>query len=540
MKPSNNIEVIVRKMHFGGNEELHERLLANILKAYRDSKSIKAEHHPIGWRTIMESRITKFATAAVIIIAAVFLVNIFNRTMPTATAAEVLQDAVNAVSDVWSVHMKTRMRTLPGDNFSYIDLDFDFVPIEMWKRTNSDGQVQWRIEKPGRVLLMDGTKTIMLIRPNHGVLVERPLPLGSYDAWFGPLLNVNELLDSELKNELNNPSQENFLYHENIEGQDKIILEVEAAANVPEGDYLRNKFISDSNHLKIYQFDVKSKLLESFAVYVHTEDEDVLIFEVTDIQYNINIENDVFLLDLPENMVWYGEPEILPDNERYAQMSPKEAASAFFQACADKDWEEVLKYWSAPNVDEHIKTYLGGLTIISIGEPFQSEGYTRMGWFVPYEIKTPSAEYTIKVSKENKAERYVMTEICDIRLQTQQELIWTNEPEILPNNDVYAKMSAEDVVRAFNDAYEKGDYEEMRKFAPDFFVNEIMQALVQRNEKGEPTDEQQLLESIGEAIWSQEHSAYFVKCVLAGQVRKHILAIRKDNPAGRFVVDGGI
>ena len=74
------------------------------------------------WRKIMNSKITKYATAAVIIIAAVLSVNIFHSTIPTASATEVLQEAIDAVSDLWSVHMKTKMRTLPRDNFSLIGL----------------------------------------------------------------------------------------------------------------------------------------------------------------------------------------------------------------------------------------------------------------------------------------------------------------------------------------------------------------------------------------------------------------------------------
>ena len=365
------------------------------------------------WRKIMNSKITKLATVAAIIVVAALLITFLDKTIPTASAAQVLQDAIDAVADVWSVHMKTRMRTLPADNFSLIGLNYDFVPIEMWKRADENGLVQWRVEKPGRVLLMDGQNTTMLIRPNRGVLREKPLPLGCFDSWSGRLLNVDDLLNSELQNAKNNPDSEVFLRHENIEGQDKIILEVEVAANVPEGDYLRNRFITGSDHLKVYQFDAKTKLLEGLQVYVHTEDKDVLIFEITDIEYNTEIDDSVFALDLPENMNWYGPPKKLPDNEKYEKMTPKEAAETFFQACADENWDEVLKFWSGSQIDDRIKEYLGGLTIISIGEPFQSAGYARdgLGWFVPYEIRFKSGEVkkmNLAIRKDNPAKRFVV------------------------------------------------------------------------------------------------------------------------------------
>jgi hypothetical protein len=358
---------------------------------------------------IMKSRITKLAAAAVIIIAVLLSINIWDKTLPTASATVVLQNAVNAVSDLWSVHMKARMRTLPNDNFSNIGLNYDFVDIEMWKGTNENGLVQWRVEKPGRVLLMDGQSTIMLVRPNYGLLEERPLPLGCFDSWSGRLLNVPGLLDDELQKAKNIPDRAISLWREKVEGRDKIVLEVDITTDVPEDDYLRNKFIQDSDHVKVYRFDAQTELLEGLQVYVHTAAEDVLIFEVTDIEYNIEIDDSVFALELPENMVWHKEAEILTDNEKYEQMEPKEVAQAFFQACADENWDEFLKFWMTSEANQQIKDYLGGLQIISIGEPFKSSQCP--GWFIPYEIKLRSGnikKLNLHIRNDNPAHRYIV------------------------------------------------------------------------------------------------------------------------------------
>jgi hypothetical protein len=51
----------------------------------------------------------------------------------------------------------------PGDNFSYIDANSAFYPIELWKQLVPEPK--WRIEKPGRVALMDGLQTVMYIKP---------------------------------------------------------------------------------------------------------------------------------------------------------------------------------------------------------------------------------------------------------------------------------------------------------------------------------------------------------------------------------------
>ena len=404
-----NIEEILKNI---GREEIP----ADVHKIAQEtsnnfSSSLKQTKQPkqlIVWEYIMKSRIIKLAAAAVIIIAVLLSINIWDKTIPTASATVVLQNAINAVSDLWSVHMKARMRTRPSDNFSNIGLNYDFVDIEMWKVTNEDGLVQWRVEKPGRVLLMDGLSTIMLIRPNYGVLEERPLPLGCFDSWSGRLLNVHGLLDNELQKAKNIPDRAISLWREEVDRRDKIVLEVDITTDVPEDDYLRNKFIQDSDHVKVYRFDTQTGLLEDLQVYVHTADEDVLIFEVTEIEYNIEIDDSVFALELPDNMVWHKEAEILTDNEKYEQMEPKEVAQAFFQACADEDWDEILKFRPSSAVPQWLKDRYGGLEIINIGEPFKSGGYS--GWFVPYEVRLKSGEIrklNLAIRNDNPAKRYI-------------------------------------------------------------------------------------------------------------------------------------
>jgi len=410
MRPTENIEKLVRKLRYKAGDQMRRRILGNVLGALENKKQNSAAVAPNIWRIIMKSPITKLAAAAVIIIAAFLSVSIFHQTIPTASAAQVLQDAINAVSDIWSVHMKTRMRTLPNDNFSVIGLKFDFVDIEMWKRTDENGLMQWRVEKPGRVLLMDGENTTMLIRPNYGVLAEKPYPLGCYDSWSGRLLNVRDLLDNELKRAKDDPESEVSLWHEKVEGSDKLMLEVDVKAGVSQDSYLRNKFIMLSDHLKIYQFDPETKLLEAFQVYLHADDgNDVLIFEVTDIKYNQEIDDDVFVLDLPENMIWRVKPKKLPDNEKYENMTPIEVVRTFFQACADENWEETIKFLPTTAISEDFKNILGGLEIISLGEPFQSAPYP--GWFIPYEIKLKTGQIrkrTMSIRNDNPAKRFMV------------------------------------------------------------------------------------------------------------------------------------
>jgi len=229
--------------------------------------------------------------------------------------------------------------------------------------------------------------------------------------------------------------------------------------------------------------------------------------------------------------------KILPDNTKYEKMTPQQAAETFFKACAERQWDEVLKFWPMSGTDERferMKEYLGGLEIVSIGEPYQSGKYP--GWYVPYEIKLRPQEFNLRVANTNSAKRYVITGTYDSKLKLQEQLKWSNEPEVLTNNDAYAKMSPAEVARAYFEALSKRDWAEMRKFTPDNDVETTKHQLEEAKKQGMDLP---VMEA-GKAFWSAEQSAYFVKCHYLGYVKKWNLAVRNDNPANRYMFDGGL
>ncbi len=409
MRPKDKVEeAIKKKLSFTASAELHDRMLDDVLNAQEKSKKTKsAATGPRIGRIIMKSPITKLAAAAVIIIAIALATNFMNKSMPTVSAQEVLAQATKAVSNLRSVYIKAQIRTIGHDNFELIGLDYDFVPNEMWKEFDGSPQGKWRIEKPGRVVVMDGESSLLLIRPNHAAA--GGINTG-FVGWLKPLLDVDKVLDSEIKLAQEQGSELLLTHQKGLDGKDKLLVSVEALAQGNfTNDWLKNKSIDASDNLRIYTFDAESKLLETLEVYVHTDEEDVLVFQITGIEYNLEIDPTLFALELPEDVIWYGQPKELADNEKYEQMGPKETAQAFFEACADENWEEVLKFRTTSAVDQRIKDYLGGVEIISIGEPFKSGRYP--GWFVPYQIKFKNGsikKMNLAVRNDNPAKRYVV------------------------------------------------------------------------------------------------------------------------------------
>lgn len=349
------------------------------------------------------------AAAAVLIL--VLFVPWGGRRQAEATAAEVFAQAIEAAANLDSVHIKLNVRTLPADNFELIGLDFDFVPHEMWKDFASPSK--WRIDKPGRVVVMDGQASLLWIRPRQpsdgGLACKGGVDTG-FVGWIRDLLDVDHVLDSQLRVARANGWELQLTRENGPDGAPKLLVTVEAPAQGDfTNDYLKNKSISAADNRRVYRFDAATKRLEDLKVWVHAEQGDVLVLEVTDVAYNCDLRPDLFALSLPANVVWHKEPQALADNDRYARMSPAEAARAFFEACQAENWVEVLKFYPVSEIEPRMKEFLGGLEIISLGEPFQSGQYP--GWFVPYEIKFKAGmvrKHNLAVRNDNAGHRYMV------------------------------------------------------------------------------------------------------------------------------------
>ena len=354
----------------------------------------------------MKSPMVKLAAAAGLILAVVLPATLLVKSTPVASAAVIFQQAAEAMGKLTSLHIRVEMRTPPGDNFATIGLDYDFVPIDFWKQFTDDEWGKWRLEEPGRIVVMDGQRSVMLMKPEH--VVESAARNPDW-YWRESLVEVGAVMTREAQQAAEHPADFATYRERGEDGRDKIVVTVEAQARVPEGDYLHDKYIEDSDHLKIYRFDAATKLLEDVQVYVHANGQDVLVYRLVQAEYNIDLDPSLFHLEVPQNAIYFKPPDILPDNRKYEDMTPKEAATAFFTACANEDWDEVLKFLGQTRVSQSTKDYLGGLEILEIGEPFQSPSYTNKGWFIPYKIRLKSGatkEHNLALRRDNPANRF--------------------------------------------------------------------------------------------------------------------------------------
>jgi len=366
------------------------------------------QNNKLIFRSLIMNRFTKFAAAAVIIIAVVLLANFWTKTSPTAAAAEVFSQAVKAMENLKSVYIKLQMRTPPNENFDLIDINYDLVPIEMWKKFDGTFYGKWRAEKPGRVVVMDGNSSLQLILSSNQAA--KGSPNTGFVMWLKDLLDIAKILDHQLELAKEQGSDLLLTHEQAQDGHNQLVVTVEAKAmgNFA-NDYTKNRTIWESDNQRIYRFDEQTKLLEGLDVYVHTAKENVLVLQITEIKYNLDLDPALFALEMPADVIWFQEPQQSAGDEKYAQLSPKEVAAAFFDACGKKDWDEVLKFYPRSVIDQRMKDYLGGMEVISIGKPFKSGLYP--GWFVPYEIKLKSGDikkWNLAVRNDNMAKRYIV------------------------------------------------------------------------------------------------------------------------------------
>ena len=321
--------------------------------------------------------------------AAIFAVILLAMPNAQAQAVAIMTKGAQAAAKLTSIHLRGQLRTLPDDNFSYINSDSEFCAIELWKQFEPD--LKWRVEKPGRVAVMDGRSTMLFIKPDLGSKLAQPSSSAFDTQWLHEMANLNKTLENELTAIKARGWPVTLTQQQGADGRAKSVVSVEAKSGLGTGDYLNNKFFSTADTRRVYQFDNASELLESVQIYLHSDAGEKLVFNLEAIDCNQPIDPAVFQLQLPAGVSWAGDMPALPDNEKYAAMTSEQAARALFEACGREDWTEAAKFFNP--LTASTKQFLGGLQVVSIGARFTSAFSLISGAeFVPYEIKLKNGE----------------------------------------------------------------------------------------------------------------------------------------------------
>ena len=316
-------------------------------------------------------------------------------------AFTVLAQSIDAMSDLQSIHMTGRMRTVPGDNFEMIGANYDFVPLEMWRQYNPS---RWRVVKTGRTVVMDGAASTLYIVQSNTYM--KGSPQTGFVEWLRPLLNPESILQNELDAAKAKQSDATV-----AEASGTITLTVHRKAEgstANTNSWTKNKSIRESDHTCIYKFDSATKRLQSLQVAIHAGNQDVTVLELTDIRYNEALPDSLFALQIPAGTTQIITAEAMPTPASDI-LGPKDAAEYFFSSMARDDWNAALGIYPVNSIPDSLKKYYGGLTVLSIGKPFQSGLYP--GYFVPYKIRLPDGTvktHNLAVRNDNPQKHWMV------------------------------------------------------------------------------------------------------------------------------------
>jgi len=365
------------------------------------------EHKIIRKETVMSTLVRnwRWGLGAIAGATAVILIVLSPSPKAYGKAISVMSNGVRAVARLTSVHLRGKLRTNPRENFSTIMPEQDFVSIELWKQFSPD--LKWRVELPGRVAVMDGKSTVLFISPDYAAKAG-PSRSAFDTQMYHEMADISGALEHEIAAIKTHGWPVTLTQEQGADGKPKSVVAIDARSGLPDSDYLKNAFFSTADTRRVYVFDEQTELLEAVRIYLHTADGDRLVFETEQIDYNEAIEPGVFHLDLPANVKWQQDMQVLPDNEKYAAMSPEEAARAFLEAVGREDWAEAEKFDSP--ITESFKQDRGGLQVLSIGKAFTSAISVINGAeFVPYEIKLKSGQinkHNLALKKDRKTGRW--------------------------------------------------------------------------------------------------------------------------------------
>lgn len=362
------IDALTPHCSFRASDGLKERVLA---EARRETEKESRRTRPLFTRL----RATAAFAAAAAILLALLIIN--PAEMYRANAAGRLLDAAAEIfGSTPSFGMTIEVRTLPQENFSYIDADAKFVRHEL---TVEPSTGRWRLAKPKRVAVSDGSDVRVY---NPETALGTIFPAGS----MGVIEDFSQILDPYmmlLQEEARVRGNRNYSCQKVVAG-DVITLTVNAPAEGDfANDYLRNTSISESDTRRAYRFDRESGRLLEMQIDLWRNKKAITILRITDIAYGKPVDEAVFAS--PAGIEWLDRRTDSPaDGEsQFVGITPEQAVEKMFAAMRTWDegvLKEVLSYY---HLDALKRTY-EGCRLIAHKQHFRSGTYG--GVFVPCRI----------------------------------------------------------------------------------------------------------------------------------------------------------
>ncbi len=320
-------------------------------------------------RVIMKSPITKFAAAAVIIVAVVVSISVFNKSVPPVIPTAFGIEQVIAASDnIRFLHVK---QYRPGQR----------KPNEFWIKSDEHGHVEKAryylpVTEDGiKLIVWTPEKTEHWAKSKHRFFTYQTSRI---EGWMQrimdqcqPKLVMERLLEDQKAGKVD------------IDIQKPAVIVTTYKAEPKKGIYYVNQKTDLITHVESYRIEGSREVLRLTTKFF---------------DYNVPIDEKMFNLrdEIPKDIIVYDEINQLCGVAQ-GQMTDEQAAAEtvrqFFQALADKDYKKAGLIQGGM-LEEYAKKEFGRFNVIavgSIGPPNHKPDWDEHGYKVPCELEIISS-----------------------------------------------------------------------------------------------------------------------------------------------------
>jgi outer membrane lipoprotein-sorting protein len=318
MRPSENIEKLIKKLCYTTSAETHDRVLGNVLQALDEKQKQKAGViRPDLWRTIMNTKTRKFAIAATILIAAIICLHyIAGPVSVTGTVyAEIVEKLQKARTLLYTVTTTTPVEGMPN--------------MEMEVAFKEPGYM--RMTMPG------GYVSVMDCIQGKGLSIIPPR---------------KQFIEMDMANMPDDTAQRQFDTIENLrtlpERADEVLGEREM-----DGRTVQGFRVNEKGAINTVWIDPKTREL----VVVKTEFVNApgMGATMTDFRFNVVLDNSLFILTPPDG---YTRVEVQVD----------------VSETAENDLIEFLRLWSTWTKDGLFPPTLNPVELAKVGMEMEKKG----------------------------------------------------------------------------------------------------------------------------------------------------------------------
>jgi hypothetical protein len=405
MKSIEDIKKFYQNAAMKTNPRMDEILLKKLLAAHETKiNTPSAAAEPKIRRTLMKSPITKFAAAAVIIIAVTLGLFEFSGTGTTSGVvwAKVLEKTEQISALVYD--MTIEIDQPGGENF--VVLIRNYVAREFG--TRADTYIDGKLSK------------IMYILPNQKVGYRVYVDRKKYRRY--------ELSDAEMARGRDPEELRTCL--KNIQSGDYTKLgRAEINGVVVEGVEYNGPDMSGEDCFMQVWVDVETQLPVQIIMEMLGNEGGQMRqhkYLMENFEWNASLDETTFEPNIPDDYtliedsragrdrqenstIQQASPRTLTEQEQAEQPKVKVAVRRLFNACAEQDWDTVSKYLPDTKISQRTKGILAGLETIYIGEPTKAANSNK--WLVPYEIKFKNGgtqKNTMGLKADEKTEQFIV------------------------------------------------------------------------------------------------------------------------------------